>query len=75
MKSKDGCSTMNKRVVSISWNVEVLDTLDRYADSLRGALDAGIVGGSRQRSALINNMVARELRRVGFPVKMKGDRK
>ena len=52
-----------KRVTGISWKPEVLAALDAYAKSLLGATDAG------HRSAIVNNLVARELRRLGFPAK------
>lgn len=67
-----------KTVKGISWRPEVLETLDKYSKSLLGATDAGFSDGAGHRSAVVNNLVARELRRLGYPVKyaaVKGGRK
>lgn len=65
-----------KKVTGISWRPEVLEALDKYVDTLAGAVDVGFaVVGGHQRSAVVNNLVARELRRLGYAVKYKAVKK
>ena len=61
------------KVVAISWRLEVISALDQYAESLTRKEDGRNGFSWREgRSSLVNNLVARELTRLGHPIKTKG---